>query len=84
MTYKEKQTPFKRIGPDLIAKVQKEYNNYIISPNPKTREKYLLWRLRVHLRCNEFWTADLINLNEQFSLGLNDSEVGPLMWELVR
>ena len=84
MTYREKRSPFKRIGPDLIAKVQKEYNNYTENPSPKTREKYLLWRLRIHLRCNEFWTADLINLNEEFSLGLNDSKVGPLMWDFVK
>ena len=71
----------KKIGPDLVQKVATEYEKYQASPTPKTRKSYLTWRLRIHLRCNTFMSAELAVADEAFKLGLNDDEAGPLMWE---
>ena len=75
---------YKKVGPDLVQKVAKTYQQFLDNPNSKTRNSYLIWRLRIHLRCNSYMKEELEVLNDNFQLGLNDEEAGPLMWEYER
>ena len=72
---------YNKIGPALVEAVRNTYANYLEKPTPVTRRAYLKWRLRAHLRCNVFMKPELVAVNEYFELGLNDDEVGELMWE---
>lgn len=72
---------FEKIGPGLVQAVANSYAAYLEKPNKATRQKYLTWRLRIHLRCNKFLLSDLQMANEAFNLGLDDDEVGVVMWD---
>jgi hypothetical protein len=72
---------FEKIGPGLIQAVANSYTAYLKKPDETTRKKYLTWRLRIHLRCNKFLMSDLLTANEYFNLGLDDKDVGAVMWD---
>ena len=72
---------YKKIGPDLIQAVANTYLKYQEQPSPANKKRYLTWRLRIHLRCNQRMKAELISANEHFNLGLNDRDAGQLMWD---
>ena len=72
---------YKVIGPDLVQAVANTYEKWLESPTPANKKKYLTWRLRIHLPCNTFLRKQLEVVNEHFHLGLNDDEVGQLMWD---
>ena len=72
---------YKKIGPDLVQKVASEYEKFIKLPNLANQKSYLLWRLRIHLRCNLWLKPELYAVNKEYGLGLNDKEVGILMWD---
>lgn len=84
MTAASSKLSYQKIGPDLVQKVAQTYQKYLESPTPANRKTYLTWRLRVHLRANTFLRRHLEIVNENFNLGLNDEEAGPLMWEYER
>ena len=72
---------WKKIGPDLVQAVVSTYEKWQESPTAANKKRYLTWRLRIHLRCNTFLKEQLEIVNENFNLGLNDEEAGPLMWD---
>jgi hypothetical protein len=72
---------YKKIGPDLVQAVANTYLKYQETPSAANKKLYLTWRLRVHLRCNEYLKAELHAVNEHFHLGLDDDEVGQVMWD---
>lgn len=72
---------FEKIGPGLVQAVANTYAAYLEKPTKASRQKYMTWRLRIHLRCNRFLKHDLEIANERFNLGLNDDEVGVTMWD---
>ena len=72
---------YKKIGPDLVQAVANTYQKYQEQPSPANKKKYLTWRLRIHLRCNVFLKNELKVVNEHFHLGLDDQDVGQVMWD---
>ena len=72
---------YKVIGPDLVQAVANTYEKWLENPTPANKKKYLTWRLRIHLRCNTFLRKQLEVVKEHFHLGLNDEEVGQVMWD---
>jgi hypothetical protein len=72
---------YKKIGPDLVQKVAKEYQKFVESPTSANKKSYLTWRLRIHLRCNLWLKPELYAANKEYNLGLDDKEAGTLMWD---
>ena len=74
---------WRKIGPDLVTLVRDSYEKWKENPNPKTKQAYLKWRLRIHLRANH--ERELLELvNEAYNLGLYDEEAGDLYWDVTR
>lgn len=74
---------WKKIGPDLVTITRNAYAAWKENPNKKTREAYMKWRLRIHLRSNH--ERELLEMvNEEYDLGLYDEEAGDLYWDVTR
>jgi len=71
-----------KIGPDLVNKVASTYEKYVENPTQANRKAYMTWRLRIHLRCNQFMRAELEVVNDHFNLGLNDRDPGETFWDI--
>lgn len=75
---------WKRIGHDLVSTVQQAYQKYKENPNAANRKRYMVWRLRIHLKCNERYVKELTIVDDEYNLGLFDSDAGPLLWDIER
>jgi len=70
-----------KAGVAMIDALEGWYAQWKLKQTDRNRREYLLWRLRLHLK----WNSDrafLEELDEAFGLGLWDSEVGDLMWNI--
>ena len=68
-------------GVGLIEALETWYAAYQTKKTDRNRREYLTWRLRIHLRYNnepEF----LKELDDTFTIGLRDDEVGKTLWEI--
>lgn len=65
------------IGHGFIERLEETYKKFREKPTKANKEKYLLWRLRVRVKCIN--NPDmLVRLNQVIDAGLFDEEVGPL------
>lgn len=70
-----------RGGIGLVDAVESWYASWTETKSVRSQKQYMLWRLRLHLKHNvdkEF----LEELNEMFTLGLYDEEIGPTYWDI--
>ena len=68
-------------GSGMIDALENWYGQFLTKPTDRNRRETLLWRLRLHLKFNhdhEF----LQELDEVFTIGLVDENVGPTYWDI--
>lgn len=70
-----------KAGSGLIDALENWYAQYKTKVTDRNKREYLTWRLRLHLRHNGD-QAFLKELDETFDIGLYDSDIGPLMWDI--
>lgn len=70
-----------RAGIGLIDCLERWYGEWLTKPTPRNTRETLTWRLRLHLKHNGD-PGFLEELNEFFTIGLYDENVGPVYWDL--
>lgn len=71
-----------RAGVGLVNALENWYASWNKKKTERAKREYLTWRLRLHLKHNS--DPDFLQeLNEVFTLGLYDDEIGPTYWDIV-
>lgn len=70
-----------KAGSGMIGALESWYQQWEEKPTPRAQREYMVWRLRLHVRWNEF-PEFLEELNDAFHIGLYDEEVGQTFWKV--